>query len=83
MSMPRSCRISSTLQSEREPNVQHHSQPNDLGARLEVAEGAVFCHQAKVVDRPARLNRFCSDSTLKPHRTTGRSVSRVVYRGLR
>ncbi len=29
---------------EREPDVEHHRQADDLRARLEVAEWAAFCH---------------------------------------
>jgi hypothetical protein len=47
---------------KRKPNIHHHGQTDDLGARLEVAERAVFCHPQRLSARPARLNRFCSDS---------------------
>ena len=35
---------------------------DDLGARLEVMKRAAFCHHETLIPRPARLNRFCSDS---------------------
>jgi hypothetical protein len=37
---------------------------DDLWARLEVAEGAMFCHPSTLIARPTRLNRFCSDRAL-------------------
>jgi hypothetical protein len=55
-------RVLNIAKRKRKPNVQHHSQPNDLVARLEVVEGAVFCHPTMLITRTARLNRFCSDS---------------------
>jgi len=39
-----------------------YGQTDDLGARLEVAKRAAFCHPATLIAHPARLNRFCSDS---------------------
>ena len=47
---------------KRKPNIHHGGQTDDLGARLKVAKGAVFCHPATLIARPARLNQFCSDS---------------------
>jgi hypothetical protein len=47
---------------KRKPNIHHDGQTDDLGARLEIVEGAVFCHPATLIARPARLNQFCSDS---------------------
>jgi hypothetical protein len=35
---------------------------DDLWARLEVAERAVFCHPQRLSALPARLNQFSSDS---------------------
>ena len=49
-------------QRERKPHIHHNSQADDLRARLEVADGAVFCHPQKLSARPACLNRLCSDS---------------------
>ena len=49
-------------QRERKPHIHHHSQADDLGARLEVTKGETLCHRERLGDRPARLNRFCSDS---------------------
>ena len=47
----------------RETDIHHHGQTDDLGARLEVARRAAFCHLKTLISHPARLNRFCSDST--------------------
>ena len=46
---------------KRQPNLQHHCQPNDLRARLEATDGAAFCHRATLITRPARLDQFCFD----------------------
>jgi hypothetical protein len=48
---------------KRKPHIHHNGQADDLWARLEVAEGAVFYHPVTLIPRPARLNRFCSDRT--------------------
>jgi len=42
---------------ERETNIQHRSQTNDLGARFKVPEWGVFCHWRILQIQPARLNR--------------------------
>ena len=49
-------------QRKRKPNIHHDGQTDNLGARLEVAKGASFCHRATLIAPPARLNPFCSDS---------------------
>lgn len=49
---------------ERKPDVEHHSQPNDLGAGFEVLEWRVFGHHGTLRDRPARLKSVSSDSAL-------------------
>ena len=46
-----------------EPNVQHHSQADDLGARFKVPEWGVFCHTERLRDRPPRLKLVLFDST--------------------
>ena len=40
----------------------HHRQADDLGASLEVAKEAAFCHPTKLYRRAARLNQVSSDS---------------------
>ena len=50
-------------QRQRETDVEHHSQADDLVARLEVAEGAGFGHAARLGGTPARLKQNSSDST--------------------
>ena len=52
-------------QGQGRSRVHHHRQANDLGARLEVTTGAAVYRAATLIARPARLNRFCSDSALK------------------
>ena len=49
---------------KREPNIHHDGQMGDLWARLKVAKGAAFYHLTTLIARPARLNRFYSDSAL-------------------
>ena len=51
---PRSCKRSSTLrQQKRKPNVQHHSQADDLGLVLKYLNGECFATHAR--DKPIRL----------------------------
>jgi hypothetical protein len=38
---------------QREPDVQHHCEADDLRARLEIAERGAFCHKATLAVRPA------------------------------
>jgi hypothetical protein len=40
-----------------EPNIQHHCQTDDLGARLEILKWAVFCHQVSLSRRTALLHK--------------------------
>ncbi len=49
---------------KRKPNIHHDGQTDDLGARLEVAKRAAFCHPATLSARPARLKTSSSDKTL-------------------
>jgi hypothetical protein len=52
---------------KRKPYIHHNGQANDLGARLELAEGAAaFGHPERLSGRPARLNKFSSDSAVRP-----------------
>ncbi len=44
------------------PNINHDGHTDDIRIRLEVANGATFCHPTTLIARPARLNRICSDS---------------------
>ena len=58
---------------QRETDIHHHRQTDDLGARLEVAKGAAFCHQKKLSARPARPNKFSSDNApTRGHHSFGR-----------
>jgi hypothetical protein len=54
--------------SENWVNFSHNStdQADDLGTRLEVTKGGTFCHPATLIARPARLNKFSSDSASEP-----------------
>jgi hypothetical protein len=63
MSMPRSSKsILNVAKRKQKSNIHHDGQTDDLWARLEVAKGAAFCHPATLISRPARLNKFSSDS---------------------
>ena len=52
---------------ERKTNVQHHSQADDLRARFKVPEWGVFCHTARLRNRPPRLKLVLSDSISWPN----------------
>jgi hypothetical protein len=54
---------------QRETDIHHHGETDDLWARLEVGKRAAFCHPATLITRTARLNRFCSDSTIRTAHT--------------
>ena len=49
---------------ERKLDVQHHGQADDLGARFEIAEGAMIFHAENLFRHPARFNQVSSDNTL-------------------
>jgi hypothetical protein len=51
-------------QRQREPNLEHHRQADDLWARFEVAEGGTHGHPAKLEDGPAGLKQSSSDSAV-------------------
>ncbi len=40
---------------QREPDVEHHRQADDLRARLELVKRGAFGHPARLATRPARL----------------------------
>jgi len=61
---------------EWEPDVQHHRQANDLRARLEVLEGGMFCHLARLRNRPPRLKPSSSD------RATNLPISGIIENSL-
>ena len=50
-------------QREREPNVEHHREADDLGAGLEVAEWGAFGHARTLSAALPRLKRSSSDKT--------------------
>jgi hypothetical protein len=51
---------------QREPDVEHHRQTDDLWAGLELLEMGAFCHAKRLTRRPARLKRSSSDNTVPP-----------------
>ncbi len=67
MSIPRSRWKSSNVRSESGNRTHIVTNTRTLsGAVINLRNGLRFCHPAKLLDRPARLNRFCSDSAYKP-----------------
>ena len=52
-------------QRQREPDVHHYRQADDLGGRLEVAKRGAFCHGRTLNSRPARLKPVSSDRALQ------------------
>ena len=48
---------------KRKPHIKHHSQADDLWARFKVPEWGVFCHTARLRNRPPRLKLVLSDNT--------------------
>ena len=49
---------------ERKTNIKHHRQADDLRARFKVPEWGVFCHTARLRNRPPRLKLVLSDDTI-------------------
>lgn len=47
---------------ERESDVEHHRQADNLPARLEVDKGNAIRHRARLRDRQVRLNPISSDT---------------------
>ncbi|MCV2891318.1 hypothetical protein OE747_23620 [Ruegeria sp. XHP0148] len=64
-------------QRQREPDVQHDRQADDLWAGLEIAKRGSFCHGWTLQNRPARLKPVCFDSTI------GNNVLQVDFRPVR
>lgn len=54
-------------QRQREADVEHHRQTDDLGAGLEVAKRRAFGHALRLAGRPARGNQSSSDNTGERH----------------
>ena len=52
-------------QRQREADVEHHRQTDDLGAGLEVAKRRAFGHALRLAGRPARGNQSSSDNTFQ------------------
>ena len=50
---------------KRKSNIQHYCKSDDFRARFKVAKWAGFCHPVTLGARPARINRFSSDSNLE------------------
>lgn len=56
-------KILDVAQRQREPDVEHHRQADDLRARLEVAERGALGHQRRLAGHPRRLKPSSSDNT--------------------
>lgn len=54
-------------QRQREADVEHHRQTDDLGAGFDIAEGAAFCHSGTLFCLPAFLKSFSSDNAHERH----------------
>src|SRR6056297_1444010 len=52
---------------QREPDVHHDRQADDLGRRLEVLEGVAFGHLGTLAGAMPRLKPSSSDKTIKTH----------------
>ena len=65
-------------QRQRETDVQHYRQADDLTARFEIAKWIRFCHPTRLQSRPARLKLICSDSAV-----VRASVRACITRGRR
>jgi len=46
---------------EREPDIQHHRQADDVGAGFEILKWVTFCDSQTLVQRPAHLKLVSSD----------------------
>jgi len=53
-----------SIELERKTNIKHHSQADDLRDRFKVPKWGVFCHTARLRNRPPRLKLDLSDSTI-------------------
>ena len=54
-------------QRQREPNVEHHRQADDLWARLEVAERGALGHQTRLDGHPGPLKKSSSNNIRCPN----------------
>ena len=62
---------------KRKSDIQHHRKADDVGRCLDVAKWVRFFHPWTLRDRPARLNRFCSDRAIQG--LSWPTSSRVTY----
>lgn len=53
-------------QRQRKANIQHDCEADNLGAAVKTIEWVCFDNEDRLQKRPARLNRFCSDSADPP-----------------
>lgn len=57
---------------QRETDIQHHGQTDDLAAGIKVTEGAALYYSMTLQNRPPRLNPVSFDNTHRPyHRFSG------------
>ena len=67
---------------QREADVEHHRQADDLGAGLEVLERETFCHDRTLAGALPRLKASLSDKTftklsLEPAAMTDRTMRKI------
>jgi hypothetical protein len=55
--------IFNIAQRQREPNIKHHRQADNLTTCFEIAKWVRFCHLQTLRNRPARLKSVSSDRT--------------------
>jgi hypothetical protein len=63
--------VFNVTQRQRETNVQHHRQAEDLWARLEVAEIGTLAHPEKLMKRRDRLKQSSSDNARSSQSSSG------------
>jgi hypothetical protein len=51
-----------TPEGKRKPDIHHHRKTDDFWAGFEVAKRRAFCHEQKLIRRPALHNRVSSDT---------------------
>jgi hypothetical protein len=58
--------ILNVAQRQREPDIQHYRQADDLKASLQVTESGLFGHPGRIAKRNDRLKLNCSDTAPQP-----------------
>ncbi len=66
-------------QGQREVDVKHDREADDLWARLEVSERGAFGHPGTLARRPGRLKTVSSDNTVLPRLCFSRTLCMLGY----